>query len=92
MIVRPDIVTLIVSPQDALALNWAIKSGVDLVITLRAPGDTTAEETTSVTLQYLIENYNIPVPAKQAYGLEPRVDEAIVPVLPNDPAPAQSGP
>src|SRR3972149_4687307 len=26
-IVRPDIVTLIVSPQDPLAVNWAIKAG-----------------------------------------------------------------
>ena len=33
----PDIVTLIVTPQDALAMNWAIKAGVDLVLTLRAP-------------------------------------------------------
>jgi hypothetical protein len=39
-----------------------------------------------VTLQYLIENYDITVPAKQPYGLEPRNDEFVVPVLPNDPA------
>ena len=86
VIVRPDIVTLIVTPQDALALNWAVKSGVDLVLTLRAPGDTSADVTASVTLQYLIENYDITVPAKQPYGLEPRNDEFVVPVLPNDPA------
>jgi pilus assembly protein CpaB len=88
VIVRPDIVTLIVTPQDALALNWAMKSGVDLVLTLRAPGDTSADVTTSVTLQYLFETYNITVPAKQPYGLEPRLDKVIVPVLPNDGAPA----
>ncbi len=92
VIVRPDIVTLIVTPQDALALNWAIKSGVDLVLTLRAPGDTSADVTSSVTLQYLIENYDITVPAKQPYGLEPRNDDIIVPALPNDPAPVQTGP
>lgn len=91
-IVRPDIVTLIVSPQDALALNWAVKAGVDLVLTLRAPGDTTDEDTSSVTLQYLIDNYSITVPSKQPYGLEPRLDRTIVPVLPNDSAPAQAGP
>ena len=82
--VRPDIVTLIVTPQDALALNWAIKAGVDLVLTLRAPGDTSADVTSSVTLQYLVENYDMPVPAKQPYGLEPRQDGFVVPVLPND--------
>jgi pilus assembly protein CpaB len=83
-IVRPDIVTLIVSPQDALALNWAVKSGVDLVLTLRAPGDTSADVTTSVTLQYLLDNYNITVPTRLPVGVEPRVDDPIVPALPND--------
>lgn len=91
-IVRPDIVTLIVSPQDALALNWAIKAGADLVLTLRAPGDTSDDETSSVTLQYLIDNYSITVPSKQPYGLEPRLDRTLVPVLPNDNAPAPAGP
>jgi len=92
-IIRPDIVTLIVSPQDALALNWAIKAGVDLVLTLRAPGDTSADETTSVTLQFLLDNYDITVPIRLPIGLEPRLDQIIEPVLPNDtPAPASTGP
>jgi pilus assembly protein CpaB len=92
-IVQPDIVTLIVSPQDALALNWAIKAGIDLVLTLRAPGDTSADETTSVTLQYLLDNYDITVPIRLPIGLEPRLDNVIRPILPNDtPAPASSGP
>jgi pilus assembly protein CpaB len=92
-IVRPDIVTLIVSPQDALALNWAIKAGIDLVLTLRAPGDTSADETTSVTLQYLLDNYDITVPIRLPIGLEPRLDQVIEPVLPNDTLlPGSSGP
>jgi pilus assembly protein CpaB len=82
--VKPDIITLIVSPQDALSLNWAMKSGVDLLLTLRAPGDTTLTETTSVTLQYFVDNYNITVPTKLPYGLEPAVEEIVEPVLPND--------
>jgi pilus assembly protein CpaB len=92
-VIRPDIVTLIVSPQDALALNWAVKAGVDLVLTLRAPGDTSADETTSVTLQYLLDNYNITVPIRLPIGLEPRLDEVIEPILPNDtPVPSSAGP
>ncbi len=83
----PDIITLIVTPQDALSLNWAIKSGVDLVLTLRAPGDNLTTETTSVTLQYLLDNYNITVPTKLPYGLEPALEKPIVPVLPNDASP-----
>lgn len=83
-VVKPDIITLIVTPQDALALTWAVKSDLDLVLTLRAPGDTTLTETTSVTLQYLIDNYNITVPTKLPYGLEPAIEEIVEPVLPND--------
>jgi pilus assembly protein CpaB len=80
----PDIVTLIVTPQDALTINWAIKSGVDLVFTLRGPKDDTTTETTSVTLKYLMDNYNITLPSKLPYGLEPRLTTPIKPVLPND--------
>jgi Flp pilus assembly protein CpaB len=83
-VVAPDIVTLIVTPQDALTINWAIKSGVDLVFTLRGPKDDTTTETTSVTLKYLMDNYNITLPSKLPYGLEPRLTTPIVPVLPND--------
>jgi Flp pilus assembly protein CpaB len=83
----PDIITLIVTPQDALSLNWAVKSGVDLVLTLRAPGDNLTTETTSVTLQYLLDNYNITVPTKLQHGLEPALEKPIVPVLPNDASP-----
>lgn len=80
----PDIITLIVTPQDALALNWAVKAGVDIMLTLRSPGDFTEDETSPVTLQYLIDNYNIAVPSKLPYGLEPRLDKIVPPILPND--------
>lgn len=80
----PDIITLIVSPQDALALNWAMKSGVDLTLTLRSPADPTPTSTNSVTLQYMIDNYNISVPSRLPFGVEPRIDRVVIPVLPND--------
>ncbi len=80
----PDIITLIVTPQDALALNWAMKSGVDLTLTLRSPADPTPTATSSVTLQYMIDNYNIAVPSRLPFGVEPRIDRVVVPVLPND--------
>jgi Flp pilus assembly protein CpaB len=85
----PDIITLIVAPQQALALNYAIKSGIDIVLTLRSPDDPSQTETTSVSLEYLFNNYNITVPSKPAYGLQPRLDKIIPPVLPND---SSSGP
>jgi len=80
----PDIITLIVRPQEALALNYVIKAGIDIVLTLRGPDDFTQSETSSVSLEYLFNNYNITVPSKPAYGLQPRLDDIISPVLPND--------
>lgn len=84
----PDIITLIVSPQDALALNWAIKAGADLSLTLRAPHDTTTTETTSLTLQYLVETYEVDLPSKLPYSIEPKLIKPIIPKLPNDTSPA----
>jgi len=86
VIIQPDIITLVVKPQDALALNYAMKAGIDIVLTLRSPDDPTQTETTTVSLEYLFDNYKITVPSKPAYGLQPRLDRIIPPVLPNDSA------
>jgi Flp pilus assembly protein CpaB len=83
----PDIITLIVTPQEALALNYAIRTGADLTFTLRAPEDSSPTETVSVTLQYLVQNYNITVPTRLPYGPAQRLEEPIEPVLPNDTPP-----
>jgi hypothetical protein len=92
-IVPPDIITLIVRPQDALALNWAVRAGVDLVLTLRSPNDPTAELVLdSVTLQFLIDNYEITIPSKLPYGTVPRLEAPpfqFPPQLEPTPAPQQ---
>lgn len=80
----PDIVTLIVSPQDALAINYAVKAGLDIVLTLRGPDDLTETPTNMVSLQYLIESYNMSVPQRLSYTTSPRVDLFITPLLPED--------
>ena len=80
----PDVVTLIVSPQDAITLNYLIYSGAQMTLALRAAGDSSRVETEAVTLQFLLDQYNIPVPVKLPYGLEPRIDELKAPQLPND--------
>ncbi len=69
----PDLISLIVTPQDALAMEWALNAGANMTLTLRGPGDTTENTTSSVTLQFLIDNYDIAVPSKLPYGLEPRL-------------------
>jgi Flp pilus assembly protein CpaB len=71
----PDLITLVVSPQDALVLNFVKEAmerypdGVNITLALRSAGDTTLTETESVTLQYMFERFNITLPAKLPYGL-----------------------
>lgn len=81
----PDIVTLIVSPQDAIALTYLVYSKAQITLTLRAPDDPNQfDNIESVTLQYLISQYNIALPAKLPYGLNPRLDELSDPLLNDD--------
>ncbi|MBN1302883.1 MAG: hypothetical protein JXA13_00505 [Anaerolineales bacterium] len=80
----PDLLTLIVSPQDSVALTYLMYSGAKLSLTLRNASDESRVATESATLQYLLSQYNIPVPAKLPYAVEPRIDELILPFLPND--------
>jgi pilus assembly protein CpaB len=69
----PDSITLIVSPQDAVALTYLMHTGTKFNLTLRAPDDTSRVETEAATLQYLLSQYAIPVPAKLPYVMEPRI-------------------
>lgn len=71
---KPEIITLIVSPQDAVSLTYLLNSGTRLTLALRAPDDTSRAETEAATLQYLLSQYAIPVPAKLPYAIEPRID------------------
>lgn len=64
----PDIITLIVTPQDAVTLTYLMYSGARLNFTLRAPDDPSRVETEAATLQYLLSQYAIPVPAKLPYA------------------------
>jgi Flp pilus assembly protein CpaB len=80
----PDVITLMVSPQDAVALTYLMYGGAKLTLALRAPDDDTRPEMEAATLQYLLSQYAIPVPAKLPYGIQPRIDGLIEPVLKND--------
>jgi pilus assembly protein CpaB len=80
---------LIVTPQDAITLNYVINSGAQLTLALRSAGDDTRVQTEAVTLQFLLDQYNIPVPAKLPFGIPNREGDDIVnaPALPNDATP-----
>lgn len=77
--VRPRIVTLVVSPQDAVALNYLMYSGVQMNLALRGAGDTILAETNTVSLQYALDLYNIVLPAQIPYSLEPAVTALSLP-------------
>jgi pilus assembly protein CpaB len=80
----PDVITLIVTPQDAVTLNYLMYSGAQLTLVLRGTGDDTRVQTEAATLDFLFKHYNMTVPVKLPYGLEPRVDDLALPSLPSD--------
>ena len=81
-----DIVTLIVSPQDSITLSYLIYTNAQIVMTLRNPSDLARQATEASTLQFLLSQYNIPVPAKLPYAMQPSIGALTAPSLPNDAA------
>lgn len=80
----PDIVTLIVSPQEAVVLTYLIFNNLPIYLTLRNGSDTSLQVTESATLQFILSQHNITPPVKLAYSLTPRLDTLSLPLLPND--------
>jgi Flp pilus assembly protein CpaB len=72
-------VTLILTPQDTLILNYLLLSGTKLSLALRSAGDAGVITTDSVTLQYVMDQKNIIDPIKLPYSVEPRVDTLVYP-------------
>lgn len=74
--VVPDIVTLIMSRQDALVLKYALETGADIDFALRSVLDNAVTDVTtdSVTLQYIIDFYNVAIPPRLPVAPEPRID------------------
>lgn len=80
----PDIVTLMVNPQDSISLNYFVYSGAMLSMTLRNPNDTSRFAAESATLTSLLTQYNISLPSKLPYAAQPRIEVLTPPLLPND--------
>lgn len=80
----PDIITLIVSPQDSITLSYLIYTNAQISMTLRNPTDLARQATEASTLQFLLSQYNIPVPAKLPYAMQPALTTLTAPFLPND--------
>jgi len=80
----PDIVTLMINPQDSISLNYFVYSGAMLSMSLRNPNDTSRFAAESATLTSLLTQYNISLPSKLPYASQPRIDILTPPLLPND--------
>lgn len=79
----PDIITLVVSPQDAVTFSYMVYTNAQIMMTLRNPSDQSRLATEAATLQFLLSQYNIPVPAKLPYAQQPRLDFLAAPTLTN---------
>ena len=73
--VMPDMITIIVNPQDAVLINYAMLANIKLNFALRSPTDPQTITTDAVTLQYLMDQKAIPLPVKLPYGIQPSVKE-----------------
>jgi pilus assembly protein CpaB len=82
----PDVITLIVTPQDSITLTYLLNlqqtaaTQTKFSMTLRNPNDMARQATEAATLQFLLGQYNIPVPAKLPYALHPALSS--LPVAP----------
>lgn len=70
---RPDIITLGVTPQEAVVLTWLIEARVPVTLALRSAQDTARTSTTEVTLDYVMSQYGITLPGKRPYSIEPAI-------------------
>lgn len=81
---KPDIITLLVSPQDSISLNYFVYSGAVFSMTLRNPNDNSRVDSQSATLTSILTQYNISLPSKLPYAQNTRLDFLAPPLLPND--------
>jgi hypothetical protein len=82
---RPDIVILSLTSQDALALKWALETGINVDLVLRSQGDNTQFVTTSVSLPQVFADGVIVTPEESDLGLHPRIDQVPAPQVPVEP-------
>jgi Flp pilus assembly protein CpaB len=70
---KPDIVTLGVTPQNAVVIVWAIESRLPVTLALRSAGDTSRTSTQQVTMDYVMSEFRIDLPARRDYSIEPAI-------------------
>src|SRR5690606_4913351 len=78
-VAAPNIVTLVVTPQDSVMLTYLMTANVQLTLSLRSAGDLQQFSTQPVTLQFIMDQKNVQLPAKLPYGITPRLDALNIP-------------
>jgi pilus assembly protein CpaB len=72
-------VTLIVTPQDALVLKWALENNASIHLVMRSAVDQDIyAQPEAVTLQYMLDRFQIAVPPKLPYAPENRFTSRIL--------------
>jgi len=66
-----QMMTVVVTPQDAMVIKYMKELGASIDFVLRSAGDVEEFSTSSVTLQYVFDRFNIELPPKLPYGVEP---------------------
>ena len=65
-------------------MSYLIYGGAKITLTLRNALDDSRVATEAATLQFLLSQYNIPVPAKLPYAMQPRIDKLAYPPVTNE--------
>ncbi len=70
---RPNIATLAVSPQYAVVLAWAIEARLPITLAIRSATDTSRVPTQAVTMDYIMSEFRIDLPARRDFSIEPAI-------------------
>jgi pilus assembly protein CpaB len=70
---RPNIATLAVSPQYAVVLAWAIEARLPITLVIRSATDTSRVTTQAVTMDYIMSEFRIDLPARRDFSIEPAI-------------------
>jgi Flp pilus assembly protein CpaB len=87
----PDVLVVALPPQQQLFLSYAVDNSANIDFALRGPGDGHLYNVQNVDLNYLLQRFNIEVPADFEYIISPNVEPTPVAPTQNQPAAPESG-
>lgn len=70
---RPDIIEIAVSPQDAVVMTYFVEAKIPINFALRPAAETGTVTTQPVSLDFIMRRYSIVPPTRLAYSVEPAI-------------------